>query len=327
MRSVFVKATKSCPVENDESKLSIDDMVVVRMIVNQTFFYDYLIPEETLELAMGKIVERYPEAAGRFAVDQKSIKLTNEGAVINFMEPSTLSLDEIKLKKFNYTFCWQNFIRDNRNFMHVPFVVTVQPLAGNSGMVLQFDTNHVLGDINADFMLVADFCSQVKNGSFYFETVIQQKRCDYFVPSGNPPKFNHPEFLTFEQFPAIDLPPENPSELTNAVIDEATLNKLKNDVYETGSQSAIDEMKKLGALPSTNDCLVALMHKAFVETRPKDEPKPDIGYPLTVALNLRPRRVPPVPGYHFGNMLGVLTNYFHEGEHCKYQFVRYCGSS
>ena len=65
MRSVFVKATKSCPVENDESKLSIDDMVVVRMIVNQTFFYDYLIPEETLESAMGKIVERYPEAAGR----------------------------------------------------------------------------------------------------------------------------------------------------------------------------------------------------------------------------------------------------------------------
>ena len=111
----------------------------------------------------------------RFSADHKSIKLTNDGAALNFMETSNISLRELQSNDFKYSFCWDQFLRDNRQVSHIPFVLTIQKLAENSGMVVQFDIDHMMADLQSCFLIIADFCSQVKSGCYYFEKVSTTK--------------------------------------------------------------------------------------------------------------------------------------------------------
>ena len=67
MRTVFVKANTDIFDVDSESKLSVGDRIVSSMPINLTFFYDYVISEETLEEALQKIADRYPEVTGRLA--------------------------------------------------------------------------------------------------------------------------------------------------------------------------------------------------------------------------------------------------------------------
>ena len=98
-----------------------------------------------------------------------------------------------------------------------------------------------------------------------------------------------------------------PTKATAAVISKSDLDQLKKDVFKTASPGQVEELEKLGINPSSNDCLVALIYKAFIETRPDDETEPEVGHPLSLVVNLRQRRVPPVPETFFGNMLTLST--------------------
>ena len=52
------------------------------------------------------------------------------------------------------------------------------------------------------------------------------------------------------------------------MISKSDLDQLKKDVFKTASPGQVEELEKLGIIPSSNDCLVALMYMAFIETRP-----------------------------------------------------------
>ena len=66
MKTVLVK-NKNFNSINAENSLSVGDLMAPCYYINFTFFYDYVIDEATLESALSKTLERYPELSGRFA--------------------------------------------------------------------------------------------------------------------------------------------------------------------------------------------------------------------------------------------------------------------
>ena len=87
------------------------------------------------------------------------------------MESSQLSIGELKSRNFNYNLCSEHFLRNNEAFSNVLLLVTIQNLADDSGMVLQFDVNHMMADLHSCFLLVADFSSHAMIGSYHYEKV------------------------------------------------------------------------------------------------------------------------------------------------------------
>ena len=107
----------------------------------------------------------------RFDENKKKIVLSNEGALLQLCDPSKCFFKDFTANSSNYNFCCANFLSDNSGISHVPLIVSVKTLADTSGMVLQFDFDHSWGDVNSCFVVIADFCSQVRNCVFHIEEV------------------------------------------------------------------------------------------------------------------------------------------------------------
>ncbi|XP_075257207.1 uncharacterized protein LOC142349495 [Convolutriloba macropyga] len=313
MKTVLVK-NKNFNSINAENSLSVGDLMAPCYYINFTFFYDYVIDEATLESALSKTLERYPELSGRLAIDQKQLKLTNEGVPLRHLDTSKFSLQDLKLNKFSYEFISEHFKQNVEGYSEVPMIVTSQKLAASSGMVLQFDVFHTVVDTSACYLLIADFCSMVKSGSYHFEEVEQGVRCKYFSPSGNPPRYPHHEVVPFDQPLILQFPPQSPSETTTLYITKDKLQQLKKDVYDSGLEIKGRTLREIECKPSTNDCMISMLHKAYVETLPSTEEISDeTSYALGIAVNLRKIRIPPAAKTFFGNMLTSSVTPFSKG--------------
>ena len=65
MKSHFVKHENLEQNDDRDIELTVTDLVIPRIRINLTFFYDYVIDEEKLEWALARTLSRYPELAGR----------------------------------------------------------------------------------------------------------------------------------------------------------------------------------------------------------------------------------------------------------------------
>ena len=111
---------------------------------------------------------------GCFRLDKesKSVRLTNEGALINYLDESKISIDELKSASFNYDLCCTHFLHDNLLIPHeLLMVLNVQELAGGFGMMMNIGLPHSLCDISSYVMLVSDFCSQVRDSAYKLDQV------------------------------------------------------------------------------------------------------------------------------------------------------------
>ena len=91
---------------------------------------------------------------------------------------------------------------------------------------------------------------------------------------------------------------EHPFKVARLHISSEALKSLKNDVYQ--GKDAEDLIQNICS--STNDCMVAVLYRAFLETAQFDlkiDPKKE--HSLVLACNLRCRRQPPVPVSFFGS--------------------------
>ena len=106
-----------------------------------------------------------------FSIDLPNavVNLTNEGALISYLQKASINFEALKETNFNYQLCAAHFNDDNGPPDEFLFKMTVQKLANDSGMVLSFGFNHCLADINSAYLFIADYCSQVKSKEFKFE--------------------------------------------------------------------------------------------------------------------------------------------------------------
>ena len=103
--------------------------------------------------------------------ERDRIVLSNQGSIIQYLHPSIISIDDLNDNKFDHQYCCENFFFPQGTEEGYLMTVTVQELSGASGMVIHFGIHHKLCDVIGAFLVVADFCSQVKNGCLKYEKV------------------------------------------------------------------------------------------------------------------------------------------------------------
>ena len=113
------------------------------------------------------------------------IQLSNEGAPLVVLEPSSISIQDLRACNFAHSFCREHFKTEQltplcvESFQNMePFVMFVQHLK-DGGMMLVFALDHCVADVNAMHLVVADFCCHVKNKTFKYDQ--QQVNEKYFL--------------------------------------------------------------------------------------------------------------------------------------------------
>merc|ERR550532_1592695 len=125
-KEFIAKVTESA-VDAKESPLSNLDLITGPTRMHFLFFYDYIVPPVDLERALMQTVNRYPETAGKFLFPfDKSVKLTNEGVLMEFLEPANVTIEELKKSNFNPNLLFEHFDADM--FAKDPYLckITVQ---------------------------------------------------------------------------------------------------------------------------------------------------------------------------------------------------------
>ena len=93
-----------------------------------------------------------------------------------------------------------------------------------------------------------------------------------------------------------------PPLILNFEVDYDSLKRIKRDVYAGGLEDGFKGSIKVS--PSTNDCLVSLIYKAFAETAIEDKEKNSENvFPFQLSVNSRFRRDPPVRREVLGNFI------------------------
>ena len=119
------------------------------------------------------------------------------------------------------------------------------------------------------------------------------------------PKFVHPEVSAIPQWPVIPEPTGvvEPCSTVFVYIEKTALEQLKNETVNSESKIENDLSVKQQILPSRNDCLIALIYKAYIETLIENGNLLTQKYPLSFIINARFRRNPPTPKTYVGNMV------------------------
>ncbi|XP_075253722.1 uncharacterized protein LOC142345531 isoform X2 [Convolutriloba macropyga] len=170
-RRVVVKAATnhSSADERDSSGvsyLSVLDTVMPPVRMQLFFFYGYTVSESELERALVETLARYTEFSGRLDATKTMVNLTNEGAMISYIEDASVSFEELKATNFIFDLCAEHFGETKPQLDEYLFKLRVQKLAGESGMMLAFGFRHFLADVNSGYLFVADFCAQLGSKQF-----------------------------------------------------------------------------------------------------------------------------------------------------------------
>ena len=95
-----------------------------------------------------------------------------------------------------------------------------------------------------------------------------------------------------------------PTQNVYAFLDAESLKQMKLEVYESASEQEKTKSETDRIFPSTNDCLLAVIHKAYSEAaheNPLDELEQL--FPIHLNVNVRARRTPKVPTTYLGNFI------------------------
>ncbi|XP_075258652.1 uncharacterized protein LOC142350632 [Convolutriloba macropyga] len=322
-RSLIVRASND-QTQTTLSELSCMDLMQPNFFINLAFFYDYIVAEGILEGALEMLLNRYPEMSGRLNDQSTAIILNNAGAELVFAQDSEISIDHLRATNFNVDFCSKTFLPDDSDDEEEFLLkITVQKLASKSGMMVNFRAGHLICDINSFYLLISDFCSLVAKGKYHFETITQGDRLGLAVPSGNIPVAEHSDVVAFDSVDEMisklneDLEDQRENLVATVTLtcDVLSQKQLKTDICRTSDHLSKTKNNGTNLSISTNDCILSLIHQAYVETRPEKLDVKCTGSlvveehpPISIAVNVRQRLNPKVPVTQFGNLsISILT--------------------
>ena len=101
-------------------------------------------------------------------IDGGTVALNNQGAKIQQLTDALLTIEDLEKCQFDYETLCNHFNQDEAAPDEFLFKVTVQRLAEDSGMMLNFGFHHQVTDINSAYLVISDFCSWVREAKMTF---------------------------------------------------------------------------------------------------------------------------------------------------------------